>query len=320
MEADRRLVQHVADARQPAADLRGQADALELAAAERVRPAVARQVVQAHFEHEAQPLRDLLDNGLSDLRLGSLEREVLEETQAVPHAEPGQLADVQVTHREAQGLGFEPCPVAGGAGGLGDVLAEVRAGPAGAVFHYLPQRRDDGFPRGDVGLPLQAFAVQQRLALRGAQLAERRPRVDLQSVRQLIQHCGEATAPPAAGIGPGPDGPFRKAQRLVRDDQVLVELVHGAQAVAARALPVRAVEGERVRVGFFEAQAALRTGEELTEQQLPPVLQQGHAGAGPRLQRSAHAVGQAVEEGPEDGSPAHRFAGLAFRCAGLLDE
>jgi hypothetical protein len=57
VQADGRLVQHVAHALQVAAQLRRQADALRLAAAERGRGAVQRQVAQAHLFQELEPAR-----------------------------------------------------------------------------------------------------------------------------------------------------------------------------------------------------------------------------------------------------------------------
>jgi hypothetical protein len=54
VQADRRLVEHVHDAGQPGTDLRGQADALRLAAGQRFRRAVERQVVEADVDQELQ--------------------------------------------------------------------------------------------------------------------------------------------------------------------------------------------------------------------------------------------------------------------------
>ena len=55
VQADRRLVQDVADADQAAADLRRQADALRFAAGQRAGLAVQRQVAQPDVEHESEP-------------------------------------------------------------------------------------------------------------------------------------------------------------------------------------------------------------------------------------------------------------------------
>ena len=62
VQPDGRLVQHVQHADQPGADLGGQPDPLRLAAGQRRRGAVQRQVVQADVEQEAQPGVDLLED------------------------------------------------------------------------------------------------------------------------------------------------------------------------------------------------------------------------------------------------------------------
>ena len=62
VQADARLVEDVEHAHQARADLRRQADALRLAAGERVRRAVEREVVQADVDEEAEPRLDLLEN------------------------------------------------------------------------------------------------------------------------------------------------------------------------------------------------------------------------------------------------------------------
>ena len=64
VQPDRRLVEHVEHAHQPAADLRRQPDALRLAAGERRRRPVQRQVVEPDVEQEAEPLVDLLQDAL----------------------------------------------------------------------------------------------------------------------------------------------------------------------------------------------------------------------------------------------------------------
>ena len=59
MQADRRLVEHVADADQAGAQPGGQADALQLAAAEGAGRPIQREVAQAHAVEEFQPGGDL---------------------------------------------------------------------------------------------------------------------------------------------------------------------------------------------------------------------------------------------------------------------
>ena len=56
MQTDRRLVQHVEDAAQIRAELRREADALRLAAAECLRGTVQREVIEPDIAHEVQAL------------------------------------------------------------------------------------------------------------------------------------------------------------------------------------------------------------------------------------------------------------------------
>ena len=63
VQADRRLVEHVEHAGQPAADLAGQADPLALAAGERRRAAGQAQVIEADVDQERQPVADLAHAG-----------------------------------------------------------------------------------------------------------------------------------------------------------------------------------------------------------------------------------------------------------------
>src|SRR2546427_11869792 len=54
VQADRGLVEHVHDAGEPRADLAGEPDALGLAARQRVRAAVERQIVERSEEHTSE--------------------------------------------------------------------------------------------------------------------------------------------------------------------------------------------------------------------------------------------------------------------------
>ena len=68
MQADRRLVENVEHADQPAADLPGQADALRFAAGKRRGGAVERQIVEADVEQESEPAADFLEHFGGDRR------------------------------------------------------------------------------------------------------------------------------------------------------------------------------------------------------------------------------------------------------------
>ena len=69
VQSDRRLIQHVTDADQPAADVGRQPDALQFAAGERFGSPVQRQVIDAHADQITQPPRDLGRDRCGDSRL-----------------------------------------------------------------------------------------------------------------------------------------------------------------------------------------------------------------------------------------------------------
>ena len=69
MQADARLVKYIKNADQPGADLRGQTDALGLAAAQGAAFAVQRQIAQADVLEKAQARTNFLDQFGRDLLL-----------------------------------------------------------------------------------------------------------------------------------------------------------------------------------------------------------------------------------------------------------
>ena len=71
MQPDRRLVEDVEHADEARADLRREADALRLAAGERLGRAAEREVVETDVDEEAQPLAHFLENRPGDLRVES---------------------------------------------------------------------------------------------------------------------------------------------------------------------------------------------------------------------------------------------------------
>jgi hypothetical protein len=73
VQADGGLVQHVEHAGQARADLRGEADALALAARQRAGIARQRQIVEADVVEEAQALADFLQDAHRDLVLLGVE-------------------------------------------------------------------------------------------------------------------------------------------------------------------------------------------------------------------------------------------------------
>jgi len=91
MQADRRLVQNVEHAHQPAADLPGQPDALRLAAGERGRGAVERQIIEAHIDQEPQPPANLFEHLDRDRLPRVVVGELAEELHRVGNAQAAHL-------------------------------------------------------------------------------------------------------------------------------------------------------------------------------------------------------------------------------------
>ena len=156
VEADRGLIEDVEHPDQPRADLAGQPDPLRLAAGERRRGAVERQVVQADVGQEPEPAADLLEQ-----LLGDRPRERVERRSGVSSRrrsagglagqgveEPGDLADrhrAQLDERlaadaDGPGAGVEPGPPAVGAGHAPHVGLELRAGRAAVGVAELGQQ------------------------------------------------------------------------------------------------------------------------------------------------------------------------------------
>src|SRR5260221_10963938 len=75
VQSDGRLVEDVADATQVGAELRGQADALRLAARERRRRAVERQVAQADLLEEIEPAIEFRHEVSGDFSFSSLQKQ-----------------------------------------------------------------------------------------------------------------------------------------------------------------------------------------------------------------------------------------------------
>ena len=73
VQADRRLVEHIEHAGQAGADLRGEPDALALAAGQRAGRARQRQIIEPDIDQEFQPRADFLEDAPGDLVLLGVE-------------------------------------------------------------------------------------------------------------------------------------------------------------------------------------------------------------------------------------------------------
>ena len=127
MQADRRLVEHVEHAAQSAAHLRGQADALHLAAGERRGRPGKREIFQAHVDQELQPVANLADHLAGDLSLGFGGLPVLKSSSSRPSGRRQSSSIVRPRKPHGRGVVAQPAAAADGAFDFVDQVFQLRA-------------------------------------------------------------------------------------------------------------------------------------------------------------------------------------------------
>ena len=132
----RRLVEHVENAGQAGADLRGEANALALAAGQSAGGARQSQIIEADIDQEAQAVADFLQDARGDFVL--LGRQVLGQigrpVAGSADRQFGDVADGAAGDLDAQRLGLETRAVTLGAGHVGEILLQILARPLGFGF------------------------------------------------------------------------------------------------------------------------------------------------------------------------------------------
>ena len=296
MQADRGLVEDVEHAHQPGPDLARQANSLGLAAGERRRRAVERQVVQAHVGQEPESPTDLLQqlvgdgardriegNEIRGFAIASRGRRLgqgVEESGGAADGHGAKLDERLAAHAHGPGAGVEPATPALGAGHAAHVRLEL--GPGGAAGRLAIAGQElGGHPLPLLGVrpdPPPVLPVVHDHPLAGAvkpdvaePLVELAPgplehrslggtvRVGLEVGRDPL----EQMPPPLAHIL---DRPNRSESAVpdrevgIGNQQVRVEVVPHAQAIAGQAHALRTVETEELRAGRVEAQAAEGAG------------------------------------------------------------
>ena len=128
VESDRRLVEDVEHADELRADLRREPDALRLAARERARGAVERQVADADVVQERQPLADLLDDPARRSAPPSVgQLELLEELERAGDRQLRELVDAVPPTVTASTSGLSRAPLQTGQAAEGHVLLDALA-------------------------------------------------------------------------------------------------------------------------------------------------------------------------------------------------
>ena len=122
MQADGRLVQHIANALQIAAQLRGQTDSLRLATAQRGRRAVQRQIVQAHIFQKFQPAVDFGHHVARDIGVTSAQAQRVHPLPCLLHRQTRDVADGLRFKGHAACRLVQPCAAAVAAGLIDDAF------------------------------------------------------------------------------------------------------------------------------------------------------------------------------------------------------
>src|ERR1035437_4635311 len=182
MEADGRLVEYIEHAAQPGADLRGQADALPLSAAERGRVAVQREVGEAHGAEKLQPLSDFVSDALGNERLAFCEAEVDGRRQCAVERKGGEVGDGEAANLDRQRLREQALAAADGAGRGGHIAHHRFAiGIAARLFDAVAQEGENAVEAGARAFAF-GWAVDQQVLLARGQFLEGRLEVDLVAV------------------------------------------------------------------------------------------------------------------------------------------
>ena len=274
VQADARFIQDVQHAHEGRADLRGEPDALALAARERGRAAVEREVVQAHVDHEPEALADLLQYALGNGGLFFRERKVLKKREGLFDAHARDIVDVQPGDLDRQRFLAQPAALAVRAGLVVHVLFHLPLDGVGIGLIIPPfQALDDafeGFARRALarcrGLRLAlGVAVQQHLLLRRLQVLERGVHVETAAFRKGVEHF---IVVDRGALCPGFDRAFAEREVGVRDDEPRIELQKAAEAVAGGAGALGAVEGEGVGGDLGIADVVDDAGELLAVEQV----------------------------------------------------
>ena len=248
------------------ADLRGEADALALAARERTRRACERQVAQPHVHQEAQPLADLLDDLLRDpaLLFGEVLLDVVHPAGELLDREGRDLGDVLPADAELQGLLAQARAAADRTLAVDEELLAPLLPAFGLLVLRAADVLGDALPREELppagrGAELREVDRQRlRVAIEyGIErlLGEGLDRIVEREVVAAAQHLEDGEEHVVAVLAQRFDGPLAQREPLVGDDLGQVEDGLLAQPVAVRAGALGRVEREGVRRRVLEGDA-----------------------------------------------------------------
>ena len=279
MQADGRLVEDIQHAHERRADLRGEADALALAARQRAGRARERQIFQTDRPKEAEAVHDLLDDAVADLVLHLTQPERVQKLHRLDDRFFREFRDVESAERDREHLGAQAAAMAGRTRAFAHDLLDLAARPVAVCLAVAAlEIGDDALERlthhaarnaADRQLEhLVSRAVEQLVErLSGQFLNGRFERKAVLSAERSVVHIGNA-----ARLGVRPAGRADRAlldgQSAVGDDAVGVHDLLNAEAGADRARAVGIVEREHARRQLLNGNAAVIAGVVLRKAQL----------------------------------------------------
>ena len=120
MQPDGRLIEHVENPGQSAADLAGEADPLALTTGKRGRATGQAQVIETDIDQELQAIAHLAEEIACDVLLVGVQRQFLEEGQGLAQRPAADLVDGESLESHGRGIVAKPGSHAAGTGHLVD--------------------------------------------------------------------------------------------------------------------------------------------------------------------------------------------------------
>ena len=317
VEADARFVEHVEDAGESAADLRGQADALRFAARERSAFAVEGEVAETDFLEESEAAGDFLHDLAGDGFLPALPAEIFHDVRGAGDGEIAEGVDAElgaVVGHEGDREHFGPEAGAAAAGAGAAVLQGFEALAEGFAFGarkevlQLGEEALEGF--GDVvarGAGAESEfdgavtgAVEQEFAEGGREFAQRDVGADPGILRQRGGEGGVVSLHFRRAFAPRDNGAVLEGFLGV-EDEVRIEIRLGAESLTTGARAEVAVErevlGGEARQGETGARVGERGGERVVgEFAFAGCLHRGDQPAFAPAQGRLDGIGEALAE------------------------
>ena len=258
VQPDGGFVEHVERPDQRRAERGGQVDALRLAARERGRQPIEREVVEPDVAQERQAAPNLLQDLVGDRHLLVAQRERREELLRLLNGQRRHLIDRPAGDPHIARFAPEPRAAAVRAGQVAAIPAEKHAH---VHLVFLPLEPSEETADALVAIRAVSAFDDKRLLLFG-QLRPGHVEPDPRLLRRPLQ-LGQLR--PVVRLAPRLDRVLGDRLRPIGHDEIHVELDDVAEAVAGRAGAERVVERKQARLRIFVRDAAFTALEALGE-------------------------------------------------------